>query len=115
MPRAWRNWRAGAALRIPGRQDLAQYAYGRNAVYRRADHGNALLSKFPIIGFTNHDVSQPGDEKRGLLHCVLAARRRQPVVHAICVHLGLRESHRRHQLDRLLALLGTRGAAECAR
>ena len=38
---------------------------------RRGHHGNAVLSKFPIVHYKNHDVSIAGPEKRGLLHCVL--------------------------------------------
>ncbi len=34
-----------------------QFAYGRNAVYPNGHHGNAVLSKFPIVHFRNHDVS----------------------------------------------------------
>ncbi len=61
----------GAALRIPGRHMWPQFAYGRNAVYPKGHHGNAVLSKFPIVHYKNHDVSISGPEKRGLLHCVL--------------------------------------------
>ena len=32
------------------------YAYGRNAVYSDGHHGNAVLSKYPIVRFENHDV-----------------------------------------------------------
>ena len=37
-----------------------QFAYGRNAVYTNGHHGNALLSKFPIVRFENLDVSISG-------------------------------------------------------
>jgi endonuclease/exonuclease/phosphatase family metal-dependent hydrolase len=82
-----------------------QYAYGRNVVYPKGHHGNAVMSKFPIVHDQNHDVSITGREKRGLLHCVL----RMPGhpardVHAICVHLGLQEAHRQQQLE-LLCLM----------
>ena len=75
-----------------------QFAYGRNAVYPRGHHGNAVLSKFPIVHHRNHDVSIAGPEKRGLLHCVLQVPDRVGEVHVICVHLGLAEAHRRQQL-----------------
>ena len=39
------------------------FAYGRNAVYDKGDHGNAVMSKFPIVRFENHDVSIRGDRK----------------------------------------------------
>ncbi|MBE0592943.1 MAG: EEP domain-containing protein, partial [Gemmatimonadales bacterium] len=47
-----------------------EFAYGRNAVYPAVHHGNAVLSKFPILRYANRDVSIGGPEKRGLLHCV---------------------------------------------
>jgi endonuclease/exonuclease/phosphatase family metal-dependent hydrolase len=75
-------------------------AYGRNAVYPHGHHGNALLSKFAIRSHVNRDVSIRGHEERGLLHAQLEVE--GDVLHAICVHLGLLESHRREQL-RLLA------------
>lgn len=78
-----------------------QFAYGRNAVYPHGEHGNAVLSKFPIVHFENHDVSISGPERRGLLHCVMQVPGRKSDVHAICVHLGLRESHRQQQLELL--------------
>jgi endonuclease/exonuclease/phosphatase family metal-dependent hydrolase len=78
-----------------------QFAYGRNAVYPRGHHGNAVLSKFPIVHYRNHDVSVAGPEKRGLLHCVLRLPGRTVDVHAICAHLGLAETHRQQQLELL--------------
>jgi endonuclease/exonuclease/phosphatase family metal-dependent hydrolase len=81
------------------------YAYGRNAVYPEGHHGNALLSKFPIVHHENHDVSVAGPEQRGLLHCVLQMPEPAPQLHAICVHLGLRAAHRRRQLDLLCRLV----------
>ena len=81
-----------------------QFAYGRNAVYPHGDHGNALLSKFPITRFDNLDVSVHGNEQRGLLHCQLEVPGHEQV-HAICVHLGLREAHRQSQVKLLLELL----------
>lgn len=82
-----------------------EFAYGRNAVYPEGEHGNALLSKYPILGHRNLDVSQQGDEQRGLLHSVLAVPGRE--VHAICVHLGLREAHRQLQLGLLCELVAS--------
>ncbi|MFS0827221.1 endonuclease/exonuclease/phosphatase family protein [Pseudomonas phoenicis] len=81
-----------------------QFAYGRNAVYPHGDHGNALLSKFPITSYDNLDVSVQGNEQRGLLHCRLEVPGHDEV-HAVCVHLGLREAHRQRQVGLLLELL----------
>ncbi|RYF44203.1 MAG: endonuclease/exonuclease/phosphatase family protein [Comamonadaceae bacterium] len=82
-----------------------QYAYGRNMVHSKGHHGNAVMSKFPIVHYQNHDVSIAGPEKRGLLHCVLRLPDRALDVHVICVHLGLAESHRLQQLERLCQMV----------
>lgn len=80
------------------------FAYGRNAVYPHGHHGNALLSKFPIAHYENRDVSIGSIEKRGLLHCRLQIPGYDLVLHTICVHLGLRESHRQEQIRLLCEL-----------
>ncbi len=82
-----------------------QFAYGRNMVYPKGHHGNAVMSKFPIVHYQNHDVSVAGPEKRGLLHCVIRIPGHTQEVHAICVHLGLAESHRVQQLDLLCQMV----------
>jgi len=82
-----------------------EHAYGRNAVAEGQDHGNAVLSRLPVLRSRNHDVSLAGAEPRGLLHCVLlrpaAVSEPSRELHVMCVHHGLREAHRRHQLARL--------------
>ena len=82
-----------------------QYAYGRNAVYPAGDHGNAILSKYPIERYVNHDVSIAGPERRGLLHCELRVPGYDKPVHVICAHLGLAEMHRRRQLEMLCHII----------
>lgn len=81
------------------------FAYGRNAVYTEGDHGNAVLSKYPIKRHRNHDISIAGPERRGLLHCVLKVPGPEIEIHAICVHLSLTEAHRRRQLELLWNLV----------
>lgn len=104
-----RRGSAAAALDVPHYEFLADqiwpaFAYGRNAVYSDGDHGNALLSKYPIVRWENRTLSagaQDKHERRGLLHCVLRVCERSEVVHAVCVHLGLKQAHRRSQLQQL--------------
>lgn len=102
----------GHAARFSGWPDTSQYefladsiwrdfAYGRNAVYPDGHHGNAVLSKFPIVRYENMDVSVGAHEKRGLLHCVIQPPSLATPLHAICVHLGLQERHRQQQMDLL--------------
>jgi len=96
---------AGAQYEFLADSLWPEHAYGRNAVAQGQDHGNAVLSRLPVLRTRNHDVSLPGAEPRGLLHCVLQrpgdAAGSSSELHVICVHHGLSEAHRRHQLMRL--------------
>ncbi len=83
----------------------SDFAYGRNAVHAQGDHGNAILSKHPIVHQRNHDVSVGSRETRGVLHCVLQLPTGSAQVHAICVHLGLSESQRVRQLQSLCEII----------
>ena len=104
-PKRYDNWPAMPQYEFLADTLWPQFAYGRNAVYPAGDHGNALLSKLQIIRHDNLDVSISGHENRGLLHCVLRLPGDGREVHAICVHLGLRETHRRAQLQLLMQRL----------
>ncbi len=92
------NWPSMSQSEFLAAELWPQFVYGRNAVYADGDHGNAILSRFPIIRHQNHDVSLVGREPRALLHCALRVPGCLREVHVICVHLGLLESHRRVQL-----------------
>lgn len=74
-----------------------EVAYGCNAVRQRTDHGNALLSRFPITAFENEDVSDHKLEQRGLLHAELLIENR--TVHCFVVHLGLFAGSRVKQVE----------------
>jgi endonuclease/exonuclease/phosphatase family metal-dependent hydrolase len=93
-PAKFLNWPESPHYEFLADEIWPEFAYGRNAVYPSGHHGNAVLSKFPIVHYKNHDVSISGPEKRGLLHCVLKVPKREVEIHAICVHLGLIRSSR---------------------
>lgn len=99
-----KNWPTTSQYEFLAESMWEDFAYGRNAVYPHGHHGNALLSKYPIIRHENLDISIHGTEERGLLHCVLEVPRCGEV-HAICVHLGLKEAHRQQQLALLAELV----------
>jgi endonuclease/exonuclease/phosphatase family metal-dependent hydrolase len=75
-------------------------AYGRNVVRADGDHGNALLSRFPMLEAENLDVSHHRFEGRGILHCTIDVSGH--VVHCLCAHFGLLEQSRRHQVEALI-------------
>lgn len=78
------------------------YAYARNAIYRRGDHGNAILSRYPILEWENIDVALFPRSSRSILHGVLHLPGAELRLHVLCVHLGLLERERRGQLQVLV-------------
>ncbi|MCF8198232.1 MAG: endonuclease/exonuclease/phosphatase family protein [Sulfuritalea sp.] len=77
------------------------HSYGRNMVYDHGHHGNAILSRFPILHEHNQDVTHLRWEKRGLLHCAVTLPQLPQALHCVCVHLSLFASSRRRQMEAL--------------
>ena len=82
-------------------QAWPHFAYGRNAIYRKGDHGNAILSKYPFVSWENIDVSIFPRSSRSILHGVIELPEKNTRLHTLCVHLGLLEQERREQLQTL--------------
>ena len=73
--------------------------YRSNAVTRDGEHGNALLSRWPVINHQHEDMSDHRFEQRGLLHSEVLVQ--DTPVHVIVVHLGLIAASRARQLAQL--------------
>ncbi len=78
------------------------FAYGKNAVYGEAHHGNAILSRYPIARDININLSTNRFEKRGLLHAVVDIPGYSRPFHCFNVHLNLLERGRLMQLHHLV-------------
>ncbi len=90
------------------------YAYGKNAVYAEGHHGNAILSKYPIIFSENLNISTNRFERRGLLHVEVQIPETGLSIHAICLHLGLFESGRRQQIHQLCRRISSHVPSDAA-
>ena len=77
------------------------FAYGRNAIYRKGDHGNAILSMYPFARWENIDISKFPRSSRSILHGVIELPQHATRLHTLCVHMGLLEQERREQLQAL--------------
>ncbi|HEY0201729.1 MAG TPA: endonuclease/exonuclease/phosphatase family protein, partial [Burkholderiaceae bacterium] len=71
--------------------------YCTNAYTRYGEHGNALLSRWPVVAAQHEDISDHRLEQRGLLHVELEVQGRP--LHVIVVHLGLVPGSRARQVD----------------
>ena len=83
------------------------HAYGRNAIYQKGHHGNAILSKYPFLDWDNFDISQWWFSQRGILF-----GRTEQDVYLACVHFGLFANERRKQLQQVLTLLAQQVPAD---
>jgi len=76
------------------------YSYGKNAVYPNGHHGNAILSKFPILHWENIDLSTNRFEQRGLLCAEVKIGSK--TVTLLNTHLNLLQSGRNLQSDKIV-------------
>ncbi|MDP1593330.1 MAG: endonuclease/exonuclease/phosphatase family protein [Gallionella sp.] len=95
------NYPDGAQHEFLADQLWPHSAYGKNSVYEAGHHGNAILSRFPIVQSLNTDVSAHRFESRGLLHCEIESIDGQRV-HCLCAHFGLFAKGRRVQTGALI-------------
>jgi endonuclease/exonuclease/phosphatase family metal-dependent hydrolase len=111
----WPEMPQAEFLAPPGYQAI----YKTNAVTRHGEHGNALLSRWPVVSHRHEDMSDHRFEQRGLLHVeiqvgeIQAASHSTPEttapaklslplnVHVIVVHLGLIPASRVRQVEQL--------------
>ena len=78
--------------------------YRSNAITRHGEHGNGLLSRWPVLGHQHEDMSDHRLEQRGLLH--VTVRLESCDVHVVVVHLGLIRASRVRQVEQLLRFIG---------
>ncbi|MCX7897152.1 MAG: endonuclease/exonuclease/phosphatase family protein [Rhodocyclaceae bacterium] len=91
---------------VPQHEFLAEgvwpnHAYGRNVAHDLGHHGNAILSRFPILQSRRHDITRLRFEKRGLLFCEIDVPGISRPLACICAHLSLFGRSRRRQYEML--------------
>jgi endonuclease/exonuclease/phosphatase family metal-dependent hydrolase len=77
--------------------------YRTNAVTRHGEHGNAVLSRWPVLTHQHEDMSDHRFEQRGLLHVQVLVH--NTPVHVVVLHLGLIRASRVRQIRQLLQFL----------
>ncbi len=95
----WENWPSGSQYEFLADNQWINVAYGKNAVYDTGHHGNAILSRYPIVSYHNEDISTNPRERRGLLHAEVAIPGYRQNLHCLCVHLDLTARGRRKQFS----------------
>jgi endonuclease/exonuclease/phosphatase family metal-dependent hydrolase len=76
-------------------------AYGKNAVYPAGHHGNAILSRYPILRSHKEDISSNPFVKRGFLYTRIHLPPLDRHLHCICVHMGHLVRMRERQFEKI--------------
>ncbi len=77
------------------------FAYGKNAIYRKGHHGNAILSKYVIAEWNNLNLSRFQRASRSMLHGRIELPNDRGPLHLLCVHLDLIGFERKRQIREL--------------
>jgi endonuclease/exonuclease/phosphatase family metal-dependent hydrolase len=78
------------------------FSYGKNAVYQKGHHGNAILSKHPIRFSKNISITHWSFSQRGILLAEL-----NNGTYLLCLHFGLLQQEREKQLSTMLRTINT--------
>jgi endonuclease/exonuclease/phosphatase family metal-dependent hydrolase len=81
------------------------YRMGSNRKLKEGIYGNLVLSRFPLLGSENHDISVAGREERGCLRVDVDLSKEgaeESRLHVYNVHLGTSFIERRYQARKLI-------------
>ena len=98
MQRVFAHWPTGGQANFLAPEGY-EAVYRSNVVTRHGEHGNALLSRWPVLEHRHHDVTDHRFERRGLLHATVQVQQR--TVHVVVVHLSLIQASRARQVQAL--------------
>lgn len=113
MEQRFTDWPMGTQLEYLADSMWPHTAYGRNAVYRAGHHGNAILSRYPIIATENIDISLNSTERRGILHVQIDAPKFAQPLLVCCTHLNLLHRHRKRQLAAIARRINVAVPSDC--
>jgi endonuclease/exonuclease/phosphatase family metal-dependent hydrolase len=97
-----KNWPKASQFEFLADRLWPHFAYGKNAVYTKGHHGNAILSKYPLSFWENVNISTNRFESRGMLHGIIDIPGSEHKLHAICLHLDLLQAGRAQQIQKLI-------------
>lgn len=95
------NWPTESQFEFLADTVWSHHSYGKNAVFPDRHHGNAILSKFPIISEHNLNISTNRFEQRGLLHCKVLIPGPDVELDLFNTHLNLMHSSRLKQIEKI--------------
>lgn len=101
------DWKTAVQFEYLADTVWPHFAYGKNAVYPEGHHGNAILSKYPIMDWTNHVISTNRYEHRGLLKAKIQIPETGQEIVLANAHLNLLQGGRDLQADMIIKHMKT--------
>ncbi|WP_408098994.1 endonuclease/exonuclease/phosphatase family protein [Peredibacter sp. HCB2-198] len=101
------DWKTAIQFEYLADTVWTHFAYGKNAVYPEGHHGNAILSKFPIMDWNNHVISTNRFEHRGLLKAKVQIPETGQEIVLANAHLNLLQGGRDLQADMIIKHMRT--------
>ncbi|MSP53086.1 MAG: EEP domain-containing protein [Gammaproteobacteria bacterium] len=95
------DWPENSQLEFLANELWPHHFYAQCRTHKNGDHGNALLSKYPLNEVMNLDISSSRFSSRGLLYAQVQAETEGRPLHLICTHFGLLRKERAKQFSSL--------------
>lgn len=96
------DWKTAVQFEYIADSIWPHFAYGKNAIYPEGHHGNAILSKFPIIEWQNHVISTNRFEHRGFLKTKIIIPEIEKEIILCNTHLDLTQGGRDTQAEMII-------------
>jgi endonuclease/exonuclease/phosphatase family metal-dependent hydrolase len=97
-------------LEILADKNWPHFKHGINSIYPSNFHGNAIMSRFPILQSDNTDISTNFIEKRGLLHARIEIQNKL-CVDLFCTHLNLSPVGHYLQIKKIAKLIRSKSVS----
>ncbi len=96
------DWKTAIQFEYIADSVWSHFAYGKNAIYPEGHHGNAILSKFPIVEWQNHTISTNRFEQRGFLKTKIMIPEAEKEIILCNTHLNLTQRGRDKQVEMII-------------
>lgn len=96
------DWQTAIQFEYIADSVWSHFAYGKNAIYPEGHHGNAILSKFPIVEWQNQTISTNRFEQRGFLKTKIMIPEAEKEIILCNTHLNLTQRGRDKQVEMII-------------
>ncbi len=97
-----KQWPTASQTQYLAEQLGPHYVYAKQAEYFSGHHGNAILSKYPLLDSKTKSLSPFARVSRGFIHNRIQLATHPHTIHLLCVHLGIFKQEQIEQCETLI-------------